>query len=88
MQCKPPQYIQYYSLFIMNAPQLEFAHLVPENDEKFAVNEIVICCDCGSIQTTILTFGLYCRGCRSFRFFEDKVKKEYHHLTGTTLDLD
>jgi len=88
MQCSPTQYIQYYSLFLMNGPQLEFAHLIPENDKKFAVNEIVICCDCGNIGTTILTFGIYCRGCRSFRFYENKVKKEYHHLTGTILDLD
>ena len=72
----------------MNAPQLEYAYLVPENDKKFVADEVVICCDCGNEGTTILTFGLYCRGCRSFRFFENKMKKEYHHLTGTILDLD
>ena len=88
MQCKPTQYIQYYSLFIMNGSQLEYAHLVPENDKKFVAEGVEICCDCGSIQTTILTFGEYCRACRSFRLFENKVKKEYYHLTGTILDLD
>jgi len=72
----------------MNGPQLKYAHLVPENDKKFAVNEIVICCDCGNEKTTILTSGIYCRGCRGFRLFENKVKKEYHYLTGTILDLD
>jgi len=88
MQCRHGQYIQCYSLFLMNAPQLKYAQWVPENDKKFAVNEIVICCDCGSEGTTILSFGLYCRVCRSFRLYENKVKKEYHHLTGTILDLD
>jgi len=73
---------------IMNALQLEYAYLIPENDKKFAVNGIEICCDCGNEGTTILTSGIYCRGCRSFRLFENKVKKEYHHLTGTILDLD
>ena len=72
----------------MNGPQLKNAHLVTENDKKFAVNGIEICCDCGNEGTTILTSGIYCRGCRSFRLFENKVKKEYHHLTGTILDLD
>ena len=72
----------------MNGPQLKYAHLVTENDKKFAVNEIVICCDCGNEKTTILTSGIYCRGCRGFRLFENKVKREYHYLTGTILDLD
>ena len=71
----------------MNGPQLEFAHLVPENNKKFAVDGIKICCDCGSLKTTILTFGTYCRTCRSFRLFKEKPKNEYH-LTGTILDLD
>ena len=71
----------------MNGPQLKFADFVPENNEK-CVEGVEICCDCGSEVTTILTSGIYCRGCRSFRFFENKVKKEYHHLTGTVLDLD
>ena len=88
MQCRHGQYIQYYSPFLMNGPQLKYAHLVPENDKKFAVNGVKICCDCGSLETTILTFGSYCRICRSFRFFENKVKKEYHYPTGTILDLD
>jgi len=87
MQCKPPQYIQYYSMIIMNGPQLKFAHLVPENNKKFAVDGIEICCDCGSSVTTILTFGIYCRGCRSFRFFK-KMSRRNYDLTGTVLDLD
>ena len=87
MQCKPPHYIQYYSLIIMNGQQLKFAGLVPENDKKFAVEGITICCDCGNEGTTILTFGLYCRACRSFRLFKEMSRRNYD-LTGTTLDLD
>ncbi len=71
----------------MNGQQLEYAHLVPENDKKFAVNESVICCDCGSERTTILTMAIYCRGCRSFRLFKEMSRRNYD-LTGTVLDLD
>jgi len=87
MQCKPPQYIQYYSLIIMNGSQLEYAHLVPENDKKFAVEGITICCDCGSPETTILALAIYCRSCRSFRLFKEMTRRNYD-LTGTVLDLD
>jgi len=55
----------------MNPVALKFAGLVPENDKKFAVRGIIICCECGSSTTTILTFGIYCRTCRSFRLFEE-----------------
>jgi len=72
----------------MNATELKIANLVPGNDKKFAVKGITICCDCGSPETTILPLGIYCRSCRSFRLFKNKVKKEYFYLTGTTLDLD
>lgn len=88
MQCRHGRYIQYYSLFLMNEPQLKYAHLVPENNKKYVVDGVEICCDCGSVKTTILTFGSYCRTCRSFRLFKNKVKKEYHYPTGTILDLD
>ena len=72
----------------MNAAQLKFADFVPENNERCVVEGVEICCECGSVEITILTYGSYCRTCRSFRAFENKVKKEYHHLTGTILDLD
>jgi len=88
MQCILTQYIQYCSLIIMNGPQLKFAHLVPENNVRFVVEGFEICCDCGSEQITILSFGSYCRTCRSFRLYKNKAKKEYHYPTGTTLDLD
>ena len=71
----------------MNGSQLEYAHLVPENDKKFAVKGITICCDCGSSVTTILALGIYCRSCRSFRLFKEMSRRNYD-LTGTVLDLD
>ena len=70
----------------MNGPQLKYAHLVPENNEK-CVDGVEICCDCGSEGTTILTSGIYCRACRSFRLFKEMSRRNYD-LTGTVLDLD
>ena len=72
----------------MNGSQLKFADFVPENNEKCVVEGVEICCECGSTEITILTFGIYCRICRSFRLYKNKVKKEYHYPTGTILDLD
>jgi len=74
-------------MIIMNGSQLKFAHLVPENNKKFAVDGIEICCDCGNEGTTILTRGIYCRSCRSFRLFKEMSRRNYD-LTGTVLDLD
>jgi len=71
----------------MQALELKFAGSVPENDKKYAVDGIVICCDCGSPETTILTLGVYCRSCRSFRLFREMSRRNYD-LTGTVLDLD
>ncbi len=71
----------------MNGIELKFAGLVPENDKKFAVEGIVICCDCGNPETTILVSGIYCRACRSFRLFKEMSRRNYS-LTGTVLDLD
>ncbi len=71
----------------MQALELKFAGLVPENDKKYAVDGIIICCDCGSQETTILASGIYCRSCRSFRLFREMSRRNYD-LTGTVLDLD
>jgi len=72
----------------MNPPELKFADFVLENNEKCVVEGVEICCECGSTETTVLTFGMYCRICRNFGLYKNKVKKEYHYLPGTTLDLD
>jgi len=71
----------------MNGLKLKFQDLIPENNKKFVIDGIKICCDCGNAETTILTFGMYCRMCRSFRHFKNKLETPYH-LTGTVLDLD
>ena len=71
----------------MQAQELKFAGLVPENDKKYAVDGIVICCNCGSEATTVLNFGIYCRDCQSFRLFREMTRRSYK-LTGTVLDLD
>jgi len=71
----------------MKTLELKFAGLVPENDKKYAVDGIVICCNCGSEKTTVLSSGIYCRDCRSFRLFSEKIRRSYEP-TGTVLDLD
>jgi len=72
----------------MNGTQLKFGHLLPwNNDRKFAIDGIEICCDCGSIETTILARGIYCRTCRNFRLFHNRFNDRFR-LTGTVLDFD
>ena len=71
----------------MNAAQLKFADFVPENNERCVVEGVEICCECGSVEITILTFGLYCRTCQNFRLFKEMSRRNYD-LTGTVLDLD
>jgi len=56
----------------MNVLQLKFGHLLPEIKEKFVNEDIEICCECGGLETTILTRGIYCRVCRSFRSFKER----------------
>ncbi len=54
----------------MNGIQLKFGHLLPVIKEKFVNDGVKICCECGSLKTTILTGAIYCRDCRSFRSFK------------------
>ena len=54
----------------MNGIQLKFGHLLPNIKEKFVNDEVKICCECGSLETTILTRAIYCRSCQSFRSFK------------------
>jgi len=56
----------------MNGNQLKFGHLLPEFKEEFVNDGVKICCECGSLNTTILTRAIYCRGCRSFRSFKKR----------------
>jgi len=71
----------------MNIVQLKYGHLLPDNTKKYAVKRIKICIDCGSIKTTILTRGIYCRICRSFRLFHNRLNDRYRQ-TNTVLDID
>ena len=71
----------------MNNVEVNFEHLIPENYKNNVIDGIEICCDCGGINTTILTYGIYCQTCRKFRHFIKKLTTTYR-LTGTTLDLD
>ena len=71
----------------MNGPKLKFGHLIPDNLEQFVVDGIEICCDCGSEETTILTSGIYCRGCRNFKLFHNRLNDRFRP-TGTVLDID
>ena len=87
MQCRHGQYIHRKAAIIMNDTQLQYGHLLPDNTQKYAVDGIEICIDCGSIETTILTRGLYCRTCRSFRLFHNRLNDMYRH-TDTVLDFD
>ncbi len=42
-----------------------------ETYEK-TVEGIIICIECGSPNTTILTKAIYCRDCRSFKLFRKR----------------
>jgi len=56
----------------MNGIQLKFCNLVPEIKKKFINEDVEICCECGGVETTILTSGIYCRICRSFKLFKKR----------------
>ncbi len=46
-----------------------------ETCEK-AVEGIMVCIECGSTNTTILTKTIYCRDCRSFKIFRKRKPSE------------
>ena len=59
----------------MNGIQLKFGHLLPELKKEFVNDGVKICCECGSLSTTILTRAIYCRSCQSFRSFKKRKFK-------------
>ena len=71
----------------MNDVELHYGNLITEKYKNTAIDGIEICCDCGGVETTILTYGIYCQTCRKFRHFIKKLTAPYQP-TGTTLDLD
>ncbi len=58
------------------------ALLLEEKHEKTyekAVEGIMVCIECGSPNTTILTKAIYCRDCRGFKLF--RKRKPYETLS-------
>ncbi len=48
----------------------------PEEIQEKAVEGIMVCIECGSTNTTILTKAIYCRDCRSFKLFRKRKPSE------------
>ena len=44
----------------------------PEETYEKTVEGIMVCIECGSPDTTILTKAIYCRDCRSFNLFRKR----------------
>ncbi len=44
----------------------------PEETHEKTVEGIMVCIECGSPNTTILTKTIYCRDCRSFKTFRKR----------------
>ncbi len=58
----------------MMAPlQLKEKH---EETHEETVEGIMVCIECGSPNTTILTKAIYCRDCRSFKLFRKRKPSE------------
>jgi len=70
MQCSPTAYIINHLDELMMA-QLLFEEKHVENNEK-TVDGVMVCIECGSPKTTILTKAIYCRDCRIFKLFRQR----------------
>jgi len=47
-----------------------------EESNKKIVEGIMICIECGSPNTTVLTKAIYCRDCRGFKLFRKRKPSE------------
>jgi DNA-directed RNA polymerase subunit RPC12/RpoP len=54
----------------------------PEETYEKAVEGIMVCIECGSPNTTILTKAIYCRDCRSFKIFRKRKPSEFLSQNG------
>jgi len=54
----------------------------PEETHEKAVEGVMICIECGSPKTTILTKAIYCRDCRSFKLFRKRKPSEFLSQNG------
>ena len=80
MQCRHTDYIRNYLNALMMA-QLQLKEKPEESNEK-AVDGVMICIECGSPNTTILTNVIYCRDCRSFKLFRKRKPSEFLSQNG------
>jgi ribosomal protein L40E len=55
--------------------ELQLKEKHEETCEK-AVEGIMICIECGSPNTTVLTKAIYCRDCRGFKLFRKRKPHE------------
>ncbi len=55
--------------------QLQLKEKHEESNEK-AVEGVMVCIECGSPNTTILTKVIYCRDCRNFKLFRKRKPSE------------
>ena len=46
-----------------------------KNIDKSNVEGVFICITCGSTHSTILKKAVYCRDCRSFKLFTNKIQE-------------
>ena len=54
----------------------------PEETHEKTVEGIMVCIECGSQSTTILTKAIYCMDCRSFKLFRKRKSSETHSQNG------
>ena len=75
MQCRHTNYIINYPNALMMT-QLQLKEKPEESNEK-AVEGVMVCIECGSPNTTILTKAIYCRDCRSIKLFKKRKPSEF-----------
>ena len=54
----------------------------PEETYEKAVEGIIVCIECGSPNTTILTKAIYCMDCRSLMLFRKRKPSEFLSQNG------
>ncbi len=65
--------------FLQKATRMKFP--ASKYDEKFASNGLLICADCGSINTKIRSEGIHCTECKNFRLYHNSINLQQIILT-------
>ena len=74
MQCSHTIHIiSHLNALMMASLQFKEKH---EKTNENPVEGIMVCIECGSPNTTILTKTIYCRDCRSFKIFRKRKPSE------------